>query len=88
MAFLNFFFWLKETELLHKKSHYGPIFFLLDYYFSVLEETKSPLNGFLSTQIKNSGWTPFHVKTELLFASERARFADSGSIFGFKIEER
>ena len=40
------FFWLKETELLHKKSHYGPIF-LLDYYFPVLEEIKSPLNGFL-----------------------------------------
>ena len=61
MAFLNFFFWLKETELLHKKSHYGPIF-LLDYYFPVLEETNSPVNGFLSTQIKNSGWTPLSVR--------------------------
>ena len=30
----------------------------------------------------------FHVTEELLFASERARSADSGAFFGFKIEER
>ena len=30
----------------------------------------------------------FPVTEDLLFASERARFADSGAIFGFKIEER
>ena len=28
------FFWLKETELLHKKSHYGPIFFAWLLLFS------------------------------------------------------
>ena len=30
----------------------------------------------------------FHVTEKLLFASERARSADSGAIFGFEIEER
>ena len=30
----------------------------------------------------------FHVTEKLLFASERARSADSGAIFGFKIEQR
>ena len=30
----------------------------------------------------------FYVIEQLLLASERARFADSGAIFGFKIEER
>ena len=30
----------------------------------------------------------FHLIEKLLLASERARFADSGAIFGFKIEER
>ena len=30
----------------------------------------------------------FHKTKQLLVASERARFADSGAIFDFKIEER
>ena len=51
MAFLNFFFGPKKSSCCTKNPIIDPIF-LLDYYFSVLEETKSPLNGFLSTQIK------------------------------------
>ena len=53
------FFGSKKPSCCTKNPIMDP-FFLLDYYFSVLEETKSPLNGFLSTQIKKtSGWTPF-----------------------------
>ena len=51
MAFLNFFFGPKKSSCCTKNPIIDPIF-SLDYYFSVLEETKSPLNGFLSTQIK------------------------------------
>ena len=51
MAFLNFFFGSKKSSCCTKNPIIDPIF-SLDYYFSVLEETKSPLNGFLSTQIK------------------------------------
>ena len=51
MASLNFFFGSKKSSCYTKNPIIDPIF-LLDYYFSVLEETKSPLNGFLSTQIK------------------------------------
>ena len=62
MAFLNFFFGPKKSSCCTKNPIIDPIF-LLDYYFSVLKETKSPLNGFLSTQIKKL-W----VKTVLILS--------------------
>ena len=62
MAFLNFFFGPKKSSCCTKNPIIDPIF-LLDHYFSVLEETKSPLNGFLSSPKKNSGWTPLYKES-------------------------
>ena len=62
MAFLNFFFGSKKSSCCTKNPIIDPIF-SLDYYFSVLEETKSPLNGFRSTQIKKL-WVKSFLSTD------------------------
>ena len=51
-----------------------------DQYYEDSDETVPQLETVLLLK--------FPCKKELLFASERAWFADSGAIFGFNIEER
>ena len=70
MAFLNFFFGSKKSSCCTKNPIIDPIF-SRDYYFSVLEETKSPLNGFLSSQIKKLWVKSFlMVKSQKLFVAQ------------------
>ena len=64
MTFLNFFFGSKKSSCYTKNPIIDPIF-SLDYYFSVLEETKSPLNGFISTQIKKL-WVKSFIRRKLI----------------------
>ena len=47
MVVFNFFFWFQEIELRHKTPKKDSITFL-DFNFSVLEKSKSPIKRFTS----------------------------------------